>query len=104
MKHSELKEPYEKVNGAKPLSNNKSWAEEGQRKSLKMKHSDQKGALQKPLWEEQSPTEPYKMLKRTTKPLRRRVLLEEGPAKSSKKQHSENTDKWYLRKAGSIIG
>ena len=31
-------------------------------------------------------TEPYKMLKRTTKPLRRRrVLIEEGLAKSSKK-------------------
>ena len=29
------------------------------------------------------------MLKRTTKPLRRRVLIEEGLAKSSKKQHSE---------------
>ena len=32
------------------------WAEEGQRKSPKMKHSDQKGALQKPLWQEQSYT------------------------------------------------
>ena len=47
-------------------------------------------------------TEPYKMLKRRTKPLRRRVLIEEGPAKSSKKQHSENTDKWYLCNAGSF--
>ena len=37
------------LNGAKPLSNNKSWAEEGQTKSPKMRHSDQKGALQKPL-------------------------------------------------------
>ena len=36
------------------------------------------------------------MLKRTTKPLRRRVLIEEGTAESSKKQHSENTDKWHL--------
>ncbi len=42
------------------------------------------------------------MLKRTTKPLRRRVLTEEGLAKSSKKQHSENTDKWHLCKAGSF--
>ena len=38
------------LNGAKPLSNNNSWdnnswAEEGQRKSPKMKHSNQKGAL-----------------------------------------------------------
>ena len=32
------------------------------------------------------------MLKRTTKPLRRTVLIEEGLAKSSKKQHSENTE------------
>ena len=42
------------------------------------------------------------MLKRTTKPLRRRVLVEEGQAKTSKKQHLENTDKWYLCKAGSF--
>ena len=42
------------------------------------------------------------MLKRTTKPLRRRVLIEEGLAKSSKKKHSENTDKWHLCKAGSF--
>ena len=39
------------------------------------------------------------MLKRT-KPRRRRVLTEEGLAKSSKKQHSVNTDKWHLCKAG----
>ena len=42
------------------------------------------------------------MLKRTTKPLRRRVLIEECPAKTSQKQHSQNTDKWHLRKAGSF--
>ena len=42
------------------------------------------------------------MLKRTTKPLRRRVLIEEGLAKSPKKKHSENTDKWHLCKAGSF--
>ncbi len=47
-------------------------------------------------------TEHYKMLKRTTKPLRRRVLIKDDLAKSSKKQHSENTDKWHLRKAGSF--
>ena len=46
-------------------------------------------------------TEPYKMLKRT-KQLRRGVLTEEGLAKSSKKQHSENTDKRHLCKAGSF--
>ena len=42
------------------------------------------------------------MLKRTTKPLRRRVLIEEGLAKSSEKQCSENTNKWHLCKAGSF--
>ena len=47
-------------------------------------------------------TESYKMRKRTTKPLRKRVLIEEGLAKSSKKQHLENTDKWHLCKAGSF--
>ena len=46
-------------------------------------------------------TEPYKMLKRTTKPLRGRVLIEEGLVKCSKQQHYENTDKWHLCKAGS---
>ena len=44
----------------------------------------------------------YKMLKRTTKPLGKTVLIEEGLAKSLKKQHSENTDKWHLCKAGSF--
>ena len=63
-----------------------------------MQRSDWKAALQKPLWEEQS----LKMLKRTTKPLGKTVLIEEGLAKSSKKQHSENTDKWHLCEAGSF--
>ena len=49
-------DPYEVLNRAKPLSNNNSWADDGQSKSPKMKHSNQKGALRKPLWEEQSPT------------------------------------------------
>ena len=40
------------------------------------------------------------MLKGTTKPLRRRILIEEGLDKSSKKKHSENTDKWHLCKVG----
>ena len=99
------------LNEAKSLSNNNSWAKEGQRKAPKMNQSNQKGALRKPLWEEQrSPTkttlrrtESNKML-RTTKPRRRVLILviEEGLAKSSKKQHSENTDKWHLCKAGSF--
>ena len=59
-KHSEWKEPYEMLNKAKPLNNNNTWAEEGQRKSPKMNQSNWKGALQKLLWEEQSPTNGYK--------------------------------------------
>ena len=47
-------------------------------------------------------TQPYKLLQRTTKPQRRRVLKEEGLAKNSKNQHLENTDKWHLCKAGSF--
>ncbi len=86
------------LNEAKSLSNNNSWAKEGQRK-----------ALNEPVKSERSPTkttlrrtESNKMLRRTTKPLRRVLLIEEGLAKSSKKQHSENTDKWHLCKAGSF--
>ena len=55
-KHSECKEPYEMLNTAKPLSNNNSWTEEGQRKSPKMNQSNQKRTLQKSLWEEQTTT------------------------------------------------
>ena len=47
------------LNGAKPLSKNNSWDEEGQRKSPKTNQSNWKGALQKPL----TRTDPYKMLK-----------------------------------------
>ena len=43
------------------------------------------------------------MLKATTKALKTRVLIEEGLAKSSKKQHLENTDKWHHCKAGSFL-
>ena len=86
-------------NAKRSKTTNNSWAQEGQRKSPKMNRSNRKGALQKLLWEEQS----YKMLRRTTtKALRRRVLIEESLAKSSKKQHSKNTDKWHLCKAGSF--
>ena len=45
-----------------------------------MKHSNWKGALQKPFWEDQNLQHAKK-----NKPLRRRVLIEEGLAKSSKK-------------------
>ena len=75
--------------------------------------SRQKKAKEKALtWTSQTGKEPYKnhseknraykMLKRTTKPLRRRVLTEEGLARSSDKQRLENTDKWHLCKAGSF--
>ena len=69
------------LNRAKPLSNNNSWAEKGQRKSPKMKHSNRKGTLQKPLREEQK----------------------KAQLKALKKQHLENTDKWHLCKAGSFF-
>ncbi len=86
------------LNKAKPLNNNNTWAEEGQRKALnepvKLERSPTKTTLRR--------TEPYKWLQRTTKPVRRRVLIEKSLAKSSKKQHSENTDKWHLCKAGSF--
>ena len=85
-KHSEWKEPYEMLHGAKPLCNNNSLANEGQKNKPKYEafiseRSSTKTTLRR--------TEPHKMLKRTTKPLRRRILIEEGLAKSSKKQHSE---------------
>ena len=51
--HSELKKPCEKP-GQNKNTNNNSYTEEGQRKSTKMKHSNWKGALQKPLREEQN--------------------------------------------------
>ena len=37
------------LNGSKSLSNNNSWAEEGQRKGPKINQSNWKGALRKPL-------------------------------------------------------
>ena len=65
------------LNGAKPLGNNNSWAEEkAQNEAFKLERSPTKTRLRR--------TESYKMLK-TTKPLRRRVLIEEGLAKNSKK-------------------
>ncbi len=80
-------------------TNNHSQTEEGQRKSPKNEAFKlERSPMKTTLWR----TEPYKMLKRSTKPLRKRVLTEEGLAKSSKKQHSENTDKWHLCKAGSF--
>ena len=85
------------LNGAKPPNNN-SWADEGQVNALKWSIKTRKAPMKTTL----RIKEPYKMLKRTTKPLRRRVLIEEGLAKNSKKEHSENTDKWHICKAGSF--
>ncbi len=72
----------------------------------------QKTAKEKALqWTSQTGKEPHKNHSeknkalhnaKRTKPLRRRVLTEDGLAKSSKKQHSKNTDKWHLCKAGSF--
>ena len=86
------------LNRAKPLSNNNSWAEEGQRKIPKMNQSNWK----EPYKNHSEKNRPLQILRRTAKPLRRRVLIEEGLAKSSKKQYSENADKWHLCKAGSF--
>ena len=63
-----------------------------------MNQSNWKGALLKPLWEEQSLQNAKKNNKTTKKKSSDRRRL----AKTSKKQHSENTDKWHLCKAGSF--
>ena len=55
-----MKEALRNAKWSKTLSNNNSWAEEGHRKSPKIKHSNRKGALWKPLWEEQSTTKCWK--------------------------------------------
>ena len=68
------------------------WVEEGYEKDPKGSiHNERRNAV----WSKTTlrRTQPYKMLKRTTKPLKRTILIEEGLAKGSKKQHSENTDK-----------
>ena len=58
-------------------------------KKAKKKKKEEKKPQNEPVTLERSPTkttlrrkEPHKILKRTTKPLRRRVLIEEGLAKS----------------------
>ena len=94
-KHSELKEPHETLDKTKTLTVRQKKAKE---KALKW--SIQTG--KEPYRNHSEKNRAYKMLKETTKPLRRRVLIEEGPDKSSKKKHSENTDKWHLCKAGSF--
>ena len=95
-KNSELKEPYEMLHKAKTLT---TIARQKKAKEKALKRTRQTG--KKP-YKNTEKNRAYKMLKGTTKPLWRRVLIEEGLAKSSKKKHSEKTDKWHLCKAGSF--
>ena len=55
-KHSELNDQIWWKTEQNKNTNNNSQTEEAQRKSPKMNQSNWKEALQKPLWEEQSPT------------------------------------------------
>ena len=80
------------LNGEKPLSTNNScrgWRrpkKKPKNEAFKSERSIPKTTLRR--------TEPYNMLKRTTKPLRRRVLTEERLAKSSKTQHLDPGGSW----------
>ena len=94
-KHSELKEPHETLDKTKTLT-----ARQKKAKEKALKWSIQTG--KEPYRNHSEKNRAYKMLKETTKPLRRRVPIEEGPDKSSKKNYSENTDKWHFCKAGSF--
>ena len=67
-KQSEWKEPYEMLNEAKSLSNNNSWAKEGQRKAPEPVKSERSPENHS----EQSPTKAKKNNKTTKKKLRRR--------------------------------
>ncbi len=95
-KHSELKKPDEILTKTKTLT------------TMARQKTAKEKAIQ---WTSQTGKEPHKNHSeknralhnaKRTKPLRRRVLIEYGLAKSSKKQHSKNTDKWHLCKAGSF--
>ena len=96
-KHSELKEPFETLEKTKTLTIT---ARQMKAKEKALKRSIQTG--KEPYRNLSEKNRAFKMLKGTPKPLRRSVLIEEGLAKSSKKQHSENTGKWYLCNAGSF--
>ena len=81
------------LNGAKPLSNNVTTIaglKKAKEKAIKWSTEIGKGPYKN---NSEKNIAPKKILKRTTKPHRRRILIEEGLAKSSKKQHSENTDR-----------
>ena len=96
-KHSELREPFETLDKTKTVT---VIVRQKKAKVKALKWSIQTG--KEPCRNQSEKNRAYKMLKRTTKPLRRRVLIEEGLAKSSKKKHLENTDKRHLCKAGSF--
>ena len=83
--------------GQNKNSNSNSETEEGKRKSPKMKHSNWKGALKN----HSEKNRAYKMLKETTKPLRRRVLIEESLAKSSKNKYKKST--WRTQTSGIFV-
>ena len=97
-KHSESKEPDEMLNKNKKTH----WQQVDRRRPNKKNLKWTSQVRKEPYENHSEKNRAYKMPKRTIKPLRRRVLIEEGLAKSSKKQHSENTDKWHLCKAGSF--
>ena len=93
-----IKEPDEMLNKTKTLTI-----------IARLRKAKEKGLK----WTSQTGKEPYEnhseknralqIAKKNNKiPLSRRVLIEESLAKSSKKQHSENTDKWHFCKAGSF--
>ena len=92
-----IKEPDETLDKTKTLT---TIATQKKAKEKALKWSIQTG--KEPYRNQSEKNRTYKMLKGTPKPLRRRILIEGGLAKSSKKKHSENTDKWHLCKAGSF--
>ena len=96
-KHSEWKEPYEMLNKAKPLNNNNTWAEEGQRKSPKMNQSNWKGALQ-------NHSEKNRALQnaKKNKTTKKKSSDRRRSSKNLWKQHLENIHKWHLCTAGSF--
>ena len=71
-KHSELKEPYETLHKTKTLTT----IARQNAKEKALKRTSQTG--KEPYKNHYEKNRAYQMLKRTTKPLRRRVLIEEG--------------------------
>ena len=96
-KHSELKKPYEILNKTNTL---RTIVRQKTAKENALKWTSQTG--KEPYKKHSEKNRPYKMIKRTTKALKTRVLIEEGLAKSSIKQHLDNADKWHRCIAGSF--